>query len=292
MSPTGAPARRRRGDELEDALLAAAWAELQAGGYAALTYDAVAARAGTSKPVLYRRWPSKADLVVAAMHHAGLFARRELPDTGTLRSDVLESLRNFNDSRADFITAISVYLANIASDTGLSPAELRDRLLGSRPSGGQVFLDRAVQRGEIPDRERPPGLVTLPFDLFRHDLLLTLARVPEERILEIVDDLWLPADPLSTSLRGEGRLPQVDPVALGGVRRRGGACPPRRSAPAPRPAGRAAGGLRRARRATRAARSRGTASPCRPRGRRRARRSRRRRRRSSPARAGSCATTG
>jgi hypothetical protein len=34
--------------------------------------------------------------------------------------------------------------------------------------------------------------VTMPFDLFRHDLTMTLARVPEQRILEIVDELWLP----------------------------------------------------------------------------------------------------
>jgi AcrR family transcriptional regulator len=187
-----APARRRRGAELEDALLDAAWQELQDVGYSALTYDAVAARGGTSKPVLYRRWPSKADLVVAAMHHAGLFARRELPDTGSLREDVLTALRNFNESRAGFITAISVYMANIASDTGLSPAELRDRLLGERAGSGAVLLDRAVARGEVPARERSAGLITMPFDLFRHDLLLTLARVPEARILEIVDDLWLP----------------------------------------------------------------------------------------------------
>lgn len=192
LDGTEATARRRRGAELEDALLDAAWQELQAGGYAGLTYDAVAARAGTSKPVLYRRWPGKADLVVAAMHHAGMFARRELPDTGSLRGDVLTGLRNFNEMRADFITTISVYLANIASDTGLSPAELRDRLLGERAGSGTVLLDRAAARGEIPARRWPAGLRTMPFDLFRHDLLLTLARVPEERILEIVDDLWLP----------------------------------------------------------------------------------------------------
>lgn len=184
--------RRRRGDELESALLSAAWAELQEGGYAAMTYDAVAARAGTSKPVLYRRWPTKADLVVAAMHHAGLFARRELPDTGSLREDAVTSLRDFNEVRGDFITVIGVYMANIASDTGLSPAALRDRLLGDRASGAKVLVDRAVQRGEIPDRPRSTGLVTMPFDLFRHDLLMTLARVPEARIEEIVDDLWLP----------------------------------------------------------------------------------------------------
>jgi AcrR family transcriptional regulator len=192
-SVTGdAPARRRRGSALEGALLDAAWQELQAGGYAGLTFDGVAARAGTSKPVLYRRWPTKADLVVAAMQHAGLFARRELPDTGSLRMDVITSLRNFNEVRADFITAIGLYLANIASDTGLSPVDLRDRLLGDRASSGTVLLERAVRRGEIPDRVRTPGLVTMPFDLFRHDLTMTLARVPERRILEIVDELWLP----------------------------------------------------------------------------------------------------
>jgi AcrR family transcriptional regulator len=187
-----APLRRRRGGELEGALLDAAWQELQAGGYAGLTFDAVAARAQTSKPVLYRRWPTKADLVVAAMRHAGLFERRALPDTGSLREDVVTSLQNFNESRADFITAIGLYLANIASDTGLSPADLRDRLLGDRVSSAKVFLERAVRRGEIPAREWPPGLVTLPIDLFRHDLVMTLARVPDRRIVEIVDELWLP----------------------------------------------------------------------------------------------------
>lgn len=187
-----APARRRRGEELEGALLDAAWQELQATGYGGLTFEGVATRARTSKPVLYRRWPTKADLVVAAMKQAGLFERRELPDTGSLREDVLVSLRNFNDSRADFITAIGLYLASIASETGLSPADLRERLLGDRRAGGAVLLERAVRRGEVPDRAYPPGLVSLPFDLFRHDLTMTLARVPEERIVEIVDDLWLP----------------------------------------------------------------------------------------------------
>lgn len=184
--------RRRRGSELEVALLDAAWAELQANSYPGLTYDAVAARAGTSKPVLYRRWPTKADLVVAALQHAGLFARRELPDTGSLRDDVLTSLRDFNEVRAGFITAIGLYLADIASDAGLSPADLRERLLGDRASSASLLLDRAVRRGEVPARERPPGLVTMPFDLFRHDLVMTLARVPDRRILEIVDELWLP----------------------------------------------------------------------------------------------------
>lgn len=183
---------RRHGAELESALLDAAWQELERSGYASLTYEAVAARAATSKPVLYRRWPTKVDLVLAALQHAGLFERRAVPDTGTLRGDMLAALRDFNEARSGFITVISVYLASINADTGLSPADLRARLLGDRPSVGRVFLERAVARGEVPARDWPEGLVSLPSDLMRHDLVMTLKRVPDDRVLEIVDDIWLP----------------------------------------------------------------------------------------------------
>jgi len=58
---------RRRGAALEAALLDAAWDELQVTGYQAMTMEAVADRAGTSRAVLYRRWPKRAELVVATL---------------------------------------------------------------------------------------------------------------------------------------------------------------------------------------------------------------------------------
>lgn len=186
------PKTRRRGSELETALLDAAWAELQEAGYPGFTYEGVAARAGTSKPVLYRRWPTKVDLVLAALTHGGLFERRELADTGSLRGDILTALRSFNGARANFMAAISVYLGSIQADTGLTPADLRERLLGGRTETGRQILDRAVARGEIPARDWPAGLASLPADLVRHDLVMTLRAIPDARILEIVDDLWLP----------------------------------------------------------------------------------------------------
>jgi len=80
---------RRHGAELENALLQAAWDEARAVGYAGLTMEGVAARAGTGKAVLYRRWPRRAELVLAAMrHHLGSISS-EIPDTGDLREDVL-----------------------------------------------------------------------------------------------------------------------------------------------------------------------------------------------------------
>jgi AcrR family transcriptional regulator len=67
------PARRRRhGQELESALLTAAWTEPVEVGYARLTMDSIAKRAQTSEAVLYRRWANKDQLVLAALeHHRG-----------------------------------------------------------------------------------------------------------------------------------------------------------------------------------------------------------------------------
>ena len=59
--------KRRRGAALEDAILKAAWAELLDYGYGGFTMEAVAKRAGTSRPVLARRWENRSDLAVAAI---------------------------------------------------------------------------------------------------------------------------------------------------------------------------------------------------------------------------------
>src|SRR3954471_19906591 len=82
---------RRRGEELEHALLTAAWAELIEVGYPKMTIENVAARAGTSKPVIYRRWPTKAKLVIAALAHNMPLQQSDI-DTGSLRGDLLEFL--------------------------------------------------------------------------------------------------------------------------------------------------------------------------------------------------------
>ena len=93
------PARRRRGAALEAALLDAAWDELCAVGYPGFTLDGVAERARTSRPVLGRRWSNRTELVIAAMrHHYSDLSVHDLPDTGTLRGDVLALLRPLSAS--------------------------------------------------------------------------------------------------------------------------------------------------------------------------------------------------
>ena len=83
---------RRRGEELENALLDAAWEELATVGFASLTMESVAARAKTGVAVLYRRWSNKDELVLAAIDHYRRTHAVETPDTGTLRGDLLALL--------------------------------------------------------------------------------------------------------------------------------------------------------------------------------------------------------
>ena len=90
---------RPRDLRIDNAVLRATVELLGKSGYADLSVDAIARRAGTSKPAIYRRWPSKAHLV----HEAVVPDRSEateLPDTGSLAGDVREMVRRI-DGRAD-----------------------------------------------------------------------------------------------------------------------------------------------------------------------------------------------
>ena len=185
---------RRRGEALEHALLDAACAELSEKGYANFTMDAVAARAGTSTPVLYRRWSNKRDLARAAVGHTARNSELELPDTGGLRGDVLALMRQANRPAAGLITMISVHLGGYFQETGTSPAELIDQLDPELPLLGAVdtIYRRAAVRGEIDPERVTSRMKTLPFYLMRAELLMTLQPIADADLEEIVDTLLLP----------------------------------------------------------------------------------------------------
>ena len=80
----------------------------------------------------------------------------------------------------------------LLASTGLSPADVRARLLGDRPMWSDDIYRRAHERGELDLDKVPPAVLSMPFDLMRHDILMTLKPVAPGRITEIVDDLFLP----------------------------------------------------------------------------------------------------
>jgi AcrR family transcriptional regulator len=194
------PSTRRRGAELESAILDAAWQQLVQNGWGDFTFESVAARAGTSRPVLYRRWADRGELMKAAIQQVGAFTPIEIPDTGDLRSDIVIVLQRVSDNRAGFAAVLSVILAGYFRETGTSLADLRDLLRRGPRSGLEVILDHAVARGEIDPARLTPRVVEMPMTLARHELLMTLKPLPKSVIEEIVDEVWLPL------LRAHGAL--------------------------------------------------------------------------------------
>jgi len=186
------PRRRRRGAALEAAILEAAWEELVEVGFPKLTMESVATRAQTSVPVLYRRWAGKELLVLAAIERNRSTHPVIVPDTGTLRDDLVALLNDMNATRLGFVTVITSVFAGLLADSGLSPAEARARILKNQPRVSDTIFQRAHDRGEIDLDRLPASVLAMPFDLVRHDLLMTLKPVGSKRIVSIVDELFLP----------------------------------------------------------------------------------------------------
>lgn len=186
--------RRRHGKQLESALLAAGWDELVEVGYAHLTMESIAVRARTSEAVLYRRWANKDQLVLAAIEHHRNANPVALPDTGALRSDLLAQLTAVSEALAAFfaITAATAF-SGLLADTGLTPAQVREKVMGDQAlPHGRTLYQRAHQRGEIDVERIPDAVLDMPFDLVRHDLLMDLSPPKPARIQSIVDELFLP----------------------------------------------------------------------------------------------------
>lgn len=176
---------RRRGAELEAVLLDAAWDELMESGYAQLTMEAVAARAHTGKQVLYRRWRNRAELVIAAMrHHTGSIVEN-IPDTGSLRGDVLGVLQQM----ADRFTQLGPdTIHGLMADAPDLDPEVYSRMTGVMAT----IVQRAAERGEIATADVPAAVLTAPTNLMRHEIFFSHAPVPSSTVTALVDDVFLP----------------------------------------------------------------------------------------------------
>lgn len=159
-------------------------------GYERLTMDAVAQRCGASKATIYRRWPSKTALVVAAA--AALFPAPEVPDTGDLREDLLACGRAYLQREG----RNAQVLASVISASQYDPA-LRDasqRALGA-PYGNlfEQVLSRAVDRGTVPAKVDVPTLAQV-FPAIAYQQVAAQGRlITEHDVVRVVDGVLLPA---------------------------------------------------------------------------------------------------
>lgn len=190
---SGTPRPRVEGDR-EAELLDATLDVLADVGYDKLTMDAVAARAKASKATLYRRWSSKASLVVDAM--AQEKGTPEMPDTGSLRGDLLAAYCGLGGHRGIMeprsIAVFTSVLTAIQRDEEFA-AEFRQKFIGPKIASTRIVYDRAKARGEVREDLDPalfgPALPGICLHRF-----YALGEPPTPELVErIVDQIIIPA---------------------------------------------------------------------------------------------------
>lgn len=182
---------RRRGDALRAAIHDAVMAELAENGYAQLTMERVAERAGAGKASLYRRWPSRAELVRDTAYHL-LRDADGLPDTGSLRGDLIAVL---GQTAALLASPLGAALRALVSEMLADRVDAADLASLSTGMGRRIMaevVERAVSRGEI----AADALGTLRLDvgqaLLRDRFLFRGSTPGPALVAEIVDDVLLP----------------------------------------------------------------------------------------------------
>jgi AcrR family transcriptional regulator len=128
--------------------------ELAENGYARLSMEAVAKRAGVGKSALYRRWASKQEMALVVLAEFSV-VQAEFPDTGALAGDIRQSLRALTQwlSHPRFAKILPDLVAEMARNPELSA--LVEGMIGQpRRDRGRVVLERAIGRGELdPDTD-------------------------------------------------------------------------------------------------------------------------------------------
>ena len=172
-----------RSARVREAILDAALSELIDGGYAALSVEAVAARAGVNKTTIYRRWPTLDDLLVEALME---WSHDALPamDTGSVETDLLA----LGGQLADVLNAgVGRQVVALVLTAGLRSAQLREttrRYFDHQALRAIPIVNQAIDRGELPaDTDANALLTTFRAPLF-YRLVTTGDPIDEELITQ------------------------------------------------------------------------------------------------------------
>ncbi|WP_246186763.1 TetR/AcrR family transcriptional regulator [Microlunatus speluncae] len=179
---------RRRGEELVQAIYDAVLAELAENGYAAVTMEAVAQRAHTGKASLYRRWPTRLELILDTIQ-SRIPTEDAIIDTGSLRTDLITVFDRF---AAELAGPLGRALRGVWAES-LGDEEHHRRVRRHSRHGGlalmRAILDRAVDRGEVDPAVITNQRMEAGPAILRYRLLLDGRPLD---VTELVDDVVLP----------------------------------------------------------------------------------------------------
>jgi AcrR family transcriptional regulator len=189
---TGGPAPERkrgrpRSKQADSAIMRAATDLLAERGPGGMSIEEVASRAGVGKATIYRRWPSRGALVLDAFL-AEFLGQQPLPDTGTLRGDLLTALRAWirsvtQTSAGPMLTGL---IAEVQQDHALAES-WRDRFVKPVRAQHAIMLDRAISRGEIPADTDKEVVIDLLYGPAYHRLLHGHRPLTDQFARQVVD---------------------------------------------------------------------------------------------------------
>jgi AcrR family transcriptional regulator len=185
-NPITPPPPQARGEAFTSAVLDAALTQLAEVGFERLSIPQVADMAGVNKTSIYRRWPSKADLVRDAlaipMSHAG-----EPPNTGALRTDLIalaSTVAAFTQSRIG-TALIRIMLAEGSNEQVRTLANAAYSEAGKQ--GPWVVIQRALERGELSSHADPSLMLFTVAGAIMHRVFVEQRDASEEFLNQIVD---------------------------------------------------------------------------------------------------------
>ena len=188
---------RKRDHTRDPEILEAALDVLAETGYDGMTIDMVAARAKAGKATLYRRWSSKGELVVDAVACMKSVDITTLPDTGTLRGDLVAMIRPHSiDDAQRKLKIMTGLLTMLSKDPELSDTAMA-AIMQPRVEANTILLRRAVERGEIPASTDIETLAVVSQAMATYRVMILRKPVDRSFILSVIDGVILPAVGLS-----------------------------------------------------------------------------------------------
>ncbi|MER5264676.1 TetR/AcrR family transcriptional regulator [Actinosynnema sp. NPDC002837] len=161
-----------RSARVREAVLEAVYAELNRHGYAGMTVENVAERAGVHKTTVYRRWGTVDVLIADALDHTRE-SEWPVPDTGTLEGDLIAVATEIADTFADPERRLVPIAIVIAAQQSTRAQDAKRRFYAARQAEAAKVVTRAVERGELPPQADPVELVRLTCAPLYHRIFVT-----------------------------------------------------------------------------------------------------------------------
>ncbi|HEY0258602.1 MAG TPA: TetR/AcrR family transcriptional regulator [Lacisediminihabitans sp.] len=181
-----------RGEARTVAILDAALELIAELGYERVTMDNIAARAHASKTTMYRRWPTKSELVADALRRHAQGAVPAVPDTGTLRGDLLATVGEIAETLTGGRGPSLIGLIEAIRDDAALRTQVSSQVRERSHRVGREICSRAISRGEDVHAERADTVLDLAFEHLFTSTLFDGAQPSAANHQELVDTVLLP----------------------------------------------------------------------------------------------------